>query len=50
MSDRLGEVVVLNFWASGCNVCRKQVGKLDDLAARYAGGRRDRAGHQQRWQ
>jgi peroxiredoxin len=37
LSDRLGEVVVLNFWASGCNVCRKQVAKLEDLAARYAG-------------
>jgi peroxiredoxin len=36
LSDRLGEVVLLNFWDSPCNVCRKQVAKLDDLAARYA--------------
>jgi len=37
LSERLGEVVLLNFWTSPCNVCRKQVAKLDDLAARYAG-------------
>src|SRR5262245_58895279 len=37
LSERLGEVVLLNFWSSPCNACRKQVAKLDDLAARHAG-------------
>jgi peroxiredoxin len=37
LSERLGEVVLLNFWNSPCNACRKQVASLDDLAARYAG-------------
>ena len=36
LSERLGEVVLLNFWNSPCNVCRKQVASLDDVAARYA--------------
>jgi peroxiredoxin len=36
LSERLGEVVLLNFWQSDCNACRKQVTKLDDLAASYA--------------
>jgi peroxiredoxin len=37
LSERLGEVVLLNFWTSPCNVCRKQVAELDDVAARFAG-------------
>jgi len=36
LSERLGEVVLLNFWTSPCNVCRQQLVKLDDLAAQYA--------------
>jgi peroxiredoxin len=37
LSERLGDVVLLNFWNSPCNACRQEVAKLDDLAARYAG-------------
>jgi peroxiredoxin len=36
LSERLGEVVLLNFWTSPCNVCRQQLSRLDDLAAQYA--------------
>ncbi len=36
LSDRLGEVVLLNFWTSPCNACRQQLPKLDDLAAQFA--------------
>jgi peroxiredoxin len=36
LSDRRGEVVMLSFWNSSCGVCRKQLEKLDELAARFA--------------
>ena len=37
LSERLGDVILLNFWNSPCNSCRQQVARLDDLAAQYAG-------------
>jgi peroxiredoxin len=35
LSEHLGEVVVLNFWASWCSVCRTEMPRLDRMHATY---------------
>jgi len=35
LSEHLGEVVVINFWASWCGVCRTEMPRLDKLHATY---------------
>jgi cytochrome c biogenesis protein CcmG/thiol:disulfide interchange protein DsbE len=37
LSDHLGEVVVINFWASWCSGCRAEHAALNAAAAQYAG-------------
>ncbi len=36
LSDHLGDVVVVNFWASWCTGCRQEHGALTEAAIRYA--------------
>lgn len=36
LSDHLGDVVVINFWASWCTGCRQEHASLDTAAADYA--------------
>jgi peroxiredoxin len=35
LSEHRGDVVVLSFWSSRCNVCRSQLAELDGLYATY---------------
>jgi len=35
LSEHLGEVVMINFWASWCGVCRTEMPRLDKLHATY---------------
>jgi peroxiredoxin len=35
LSEHRGDVVVLSFWSSRCNVCRAQLAELDQLYATY---------------
>jgi len=35
LSEHLGEVVLLNFWATWCGPCRQQMPRLDQLHATY---------------
>ena len=37
LSDLKGSVVVVDFWASWCVPCKKELPALDALARRYAG-------------
>lgn len=36
LSDHLGEVVMVNFWASWCGPCRQEMPILDKLQQKYA--------------
>lgn len=35
LSEHLGEVVVINFWATWCGSCRQQMPLLDELYGKY---------------
>jgi thiol-disulfide isomerase/thioredoxin len=35
LSEQLGEVVVLNFWATWCGPCRQEMPLLDEIHAKY---------------
>jgi peroxiredoxin len=35
LSEQRGDVIVLSFWSSRCNVCRAQLAELDRLYATY---------------
>ena len=37
LSDYSGELLLVNFWATWCAPCRKEMPQLDALAKRYAG-------------
>jgi peroxiredoxin len=36
LADFKGQVVLINFWASWCGPCRKEMPLLDELSTRYA--------------
>ena len=35
LSEHLGEVIIINFWASWCGPCRQEMPLLDELYGRY---------------
>ena len=35
LSEHLGEVVIINFWATWCGPCRQEMPLLDELLAKY---------------
>ena len=35
LSEHLGEVVVLNFWATWCGTCRQEMPLLDEIYLKY---------------
>jgi thiol-disulfide isomerase/thioredoxin len=35
LSEHLGEVVIINFWATWCGPCRQEMPLLDELYAKY---------------
>jgi peroxiredoxin len=35
LSEHLGEVVIINFWATWCGPCRQEMPLLDDLYGKY---------------
>jgi peroxiredoxin len=36
LAEQRGQVVMLNFWASWCGPCRKEMPLLDDMSKRYS--------------
>src|SRR4051794_37962971 len=35
LSENLGDVVIINFWATWCGPCRQEMPLLDDIQAKY---------------
>ena len=35
LSEHLGEVVIINFWATWCGPCRQEMPLLDELYGKY---------------